>query len=217
AFCDACRPQQILSQVAEKPPAFQGAETRRRNSQRVDLTPLRTAFLAVVFEKASLHCFSLRTREQKVRPWPDPGSLVRGCYGAISGRAIPVTAETGTIAYPEPGVHQMGRGHVWMYNYDTPDPKGYAAFPFSERGVHPMKPEAAWGDLQRQFWNRWNSTYREREVSNVSLRQAEVVTGWLERLNRRDLTILEVGCGSAWFCPQLTRYGAVTGTDLSDE
>jgi len=104
-----------------------------------------------------------------------------------------------------------------MYNYDTPDPKGYAAFPFSERGVHPMKPEAAWGDLQRQFWNRWNSTYREREVSNVSLRQAEVVTGWLERLNRRDLTILEVGCGSAWFCPQLTRYGAVTGTDLSDE
>src|SRR5690606_11048241 len=75
AFRDACRPQQILSQVAEKPPAFQGAETRRWNSQRVDLTPLRTAFLAVVFEKASLHCFSLRTREQKVRPWPDPGSL----------------------------------------------------------------------------------------------------------------------------------------------
>jgi SAM-dependent methyltransferase len=39
----------------------------------------------------------------------------------------------------------------------------------------------------------------------------------LESLGRTDLSILEVGCGSGWFCPQLMRFGVVTGTDLSDE
>lgn len=70
---------------------------------------------------------------------------------------------------------------------------------------------------QRHFWNGWNSENRERSVQDVSLRQAEVVLGWLERLGRRDLNILEVGCGTGWLCPKLLRYGRVTGTDLSDE
>ena len=72
-------------------------------------------------------------------------------------------------------------------------------------------------DLQTSFWNRWNADYREHEMSQVSVRQAEVVTGWLERLGRTDLDILDVGCGSGWFAPGLGRYGAVTATALSDD
>ena len=36
-------------------------------------------------------------------------------------------------------------------------------------------------------------------------------------LNRRDLDIIEVGCGTGWFCPLLAKFGRVIGTDLSDE
>lgn len=71
--------------------------------------------------------------------------------------------------------------------------------------------------IQQRFWNDWNAAAREHETQDVSVRQAEVVSGWLDALGRTDLTILEVGCGSGWFCPQLARYGCVTGTDLSDE
>lgn len=72
-------------------------------------------------------------------------------------------------------------------------------------------------DLQSTFWNRWNANHRELERGEVSVRQAEVVTGWLDAIGRRDLKILEVGCGSGWFTPDLARYGEVTATDLSDE
>jgi 2-polyprenyl-3-methyl-5-hydroxy-6-metoxy-1,4-benzoquinol methylase len=71
--------------------------------------------------------------------------------------------------------------------------------------------------LQRTFWNHWNETFNEEAVRDVSVRQAEVVCGWLDALGRTDLDIIEVGCGSGWFCPGLARYGRVTGTDLSTE
>jgi 2-polyprenyl-3-methyl-5-hydroxy-6-metoxy-1,4-benzoquinol methylase len=71
--------------------------------------------------------------------------------------------------------------------------------------------------LQQDFWNRWNAECRETEVQDISVRQAEVILGWLEQSGRRDLKILEVGCGAGWFCPQLAKYGRVTGTDLSDD
>lgn len=71
--------------------------------------------------------------------------------------------------------------------------------------------------LQQDFWNRWNADVREASIQDVSKRQAEVVLGWLDETRRRDLNILEVGCGAGWFCPLLTRYGRVTGTDLSDD
>jgi 2-polyprenyl-3-methyl-5-hydroxy-6-metoxy-1,4-benzoquinol methylase len=70
---------------------------------------------------------------------------------------------------------------------------------------------------QRNFWNTWNSTYLERQRGVPSRRQAELVMRWLERLGRRDLAILDVGCGSGWLSAQLTPFGRVTGTDLSDE
>ena len=71
--------------------------------------------------------------------------------------------------------------------------------------------------LQQSFWNRWNASNREETIDPVSARQAEVVLAWLGSLGRSDLDILEVGCGAGWFCPDLARFGRVTGTDLSDE
>lgn len=72
-------------------------------------------------------------------------------------------------------------------------------------------------ELQTSFWNKWNADNREHQKSEISVRQAEVVLGWLDALGRTDLDILEVGCGSGWLTPELSRYGCVTGTDLSDE
>jgi 2-polyprenyl-3-methyl-5-hydroxy-6-metoxy-1,4-benzoquinol methylase len=47
--------------------------------------------------------------------------------------------------------------------------------------------------------------------------QAAVVRRWLTALGRTDLDILEVGCGSGWFCAELAAFGSVTGTDLADD
>lgn len=72
-------------------------------------------------------------------------------------------------------------------------------------------------EVQQAFWNRWNSLFVQNQRGPTSQRQAEVVLGWLDRWRRRDLDILEVGCGSGWMCSRLAAYGRVTGTDLSDE
>ena len=72
-------------------------------------------------------------------------------------------------------------------------------------------------DAQRRFWNYWNAAHRETGVDPVCERQADIVTGWLRQARRRDLDLLEVGCGTGWLCPLLTPFGRVTGTDLSDE
>jgi len=68
-------------------------------------------------------------------------------------------------------------------------------------------------DEQRQFWNEWNKL-RETELGAVSLDQAETIESWLA--GRKDLDILDVGCGSGWLCERLLRFGSVTGTDLAD-
>lgn len=72
-------------------------------------------------------------------------------------------------------------------------------------------------ELQTSFWNRWNAENREHQVGAISARQAEVVLGWLKRLGRKDMDILEVGCGSGWFAAELSDFGRVTATDLSHE
>jgi len=72
-------------------------------------------------------------------------------------------------------------------------------------------------ELQRVFWNEWNASTREISLSKVSLEQADIIVSWLEGLGRKDLKIIEIGCGAGWLCSRLTRFGQVTGTDLSDE
>lgn len=70
---------------------------------------------------------------------------------------------------------------------------------------------------QRAFWNEWNAATREQRLSDISRDQSAAVLRWLQQMNRTDLDIIEVGCGAGWLCAQLTPFGAVTATDLSDE
>ena len=72
-------------------------------------------------------------------------------------------------------------------------------------------------ELQRDYWDAWNTAFRERKLSDVSLDQKRWVLRWLDALGRTDLDIIEVGCGAGWLCPSLKTYGRVTATDLSSE
>jgi 2-polyprenyl-3-methyl-5-hydroxy-6-metoxy-1,4-benzoquinol methylase len=72
-------------------------------------------------------------------------------------------------------------------------------------------------NAQRDFWNDWNAETREISFDSISIDQAKVIFSWLERLGRRDLKLIYVGCGAGWLCSQLAAFGQVTGTDLSDE
>jgi 2-polyprenyl-3-methyl-5-hydroxy-6-metoxy-1,4-benzoquinol methylase len=72
-------------------------------------------------------------------------------------------------------------------------------------------------DDQREMWNRWNAAARERSQGEVSKRQAALVERWLQSLGRRDLELIDVGCGAGWMCERLTPYGRVTGTDLAND
>lgn len=40
---------------------------------------------------------------------------------------------------------------------------------------------------------------------------------WFEDLQRDNLDILDVGCGTGWLEPLISRYGTVTATDLADD
>ena len=69
---------------------------------------------------------------------------------------------------------------------------------------------------QAEYWNSWN-TCREEVQGEPSHRQRDVVCGWLDRLGRRDLRIMEVGCGSGWLLPALGQFGDVTANDIATE
>lgn len=71
--------------------------------------------------------------------------------------------------------------------------------------------------LQQAFWNRWNAETREQAVDEVPARQRREVLEWLAALGRRDLDIIDVGCGAGWLEGDLLPFGRVTATDLSDE
>ena len=70
---------------------------------------------------------------------------------------------------------------------------------------------------QVKFWNRWNAEYRETELHTVSIEQSITVSSWLKRLERTDLNIIDIGCGTGWLSETLIQFGDVTGTDLSDQ
>lgn len=88
--------------------------------------------------------------------------------------------------------------------------------PGNDPGVAGAAAAGAVAETQRVFWNAWNVDKRQRQLSENSMRQKTVVTEWLGRFGRRDLDLLEVGCGAAWLTPTLATFGKVTATDLSD-
>ncbi|HEX6707572.1 MAG TPA: methyltransferase domain-containing protein [Albitalea sp.] len=72
-------------------------------------------------------------------------------------------------------------------------------------------------DEQRRAWDVWNAAAREGRISDTSARQAQEVDRLVAALNRTDLSIIDVGCGTGWMAERLSRYGQVTGTDLAEE
>jgi len=70
-------------------------------------------------------------------------------------------------------------------------------------------------ELQQGFWDQWNTMFLEHARARPSQRQAELVLEWFKRFGRRDLEILDVGCGSGWMSAQLAEFGSVCGVDLS--
>ncbi|KHL10327.1 methyltransferase family protein [Mumia flava] len=68
-----------------------------------------------------------------------------------------------------------------------------------------------------RYWNDWNAEYREHGQDWAAQRQAEIFEAWLGGIGRRDLRILEVGCGAGWLSRRLGAFGHVTGIDLADE
>src|SRR5690349_1749997 len=70
--------------------------------------------------------------------------------------------------------------------------------------------------IERSFWNRWNAT-REFRQGRICTEQRTVVQRWLDAIGRRDLLLIDIGCGAGWLCEKLIHYGRVVGTDLSDE
>lgn len=69
---------------------------------------------------------------------------------------------------------------------------------------------------ERTYWNEWN-VRRESTRGRISTDQRAVVLRWLDALGRRDLRLIDIGCGAGWLCEDLQHYGRTTGTDLSDE
>jgi 2-polyprenyl-3-methyl-5-hydroxy-6-metoxy-1,4-benzoquinol methylase len=67
---------------------------------------------------------------------------------------------------------------------------------------------------QENYWTKWNAEGREHSLSDISLDQRETAIAWLEALGRRDLNIIDVGCGAGWLEPALMQFGQVTATDL---
>lgn len=72
-------------------------------------------------------------------------------------------------------------------------------------------------DVQATSWDHWNlkGARGTATTSAPSLRQAQALGRRVESLGRRDLTIIDVGCGNGWICDRLQPYGRVTGVDFS--
>lgn len=70
---------------------------------------------------------------------------------------------------------------------------------------------------QRRAWNRWNEATREVRLGRVSELQSAAVLRWMALLGKRDLRIIDIGCGTGWMSERLAPFGHVTATDLADQ
>jgi len=68
---------------------------------------------------------------------------------------------------------------------------------------------------QATYWDQWNAAARTDRLPAASLRQAEEVEAAIAARGRGPARILDVGCGTGWLCVRLSRYGRVTGTDMT--
>ena len=72
-------------------------------------------------------------------------------------------------------------------------------------------------EAQRRFWDWHWQHWRERQaISPWALKAGERVVSLLESLALDRPQILDLGCGIGWFSHEFSRFGEVTGIDLSD-
>lgn len=80
------------------------------------------------------------------------------------------------------------------------------------------KPEEPSVREQSSYWDAWNA--RWRETANLSRRvqkQVALFIAWFGSFGRKDMKVLDVGCGSGWLCALLLPFGKVTGIDFTEE
>ena len=67
---------------------------------------------------------------------------------------------------------------------------------------------------QQQYWDaRWDRT---KMPNDWALRRAETILDFLHGVPCKNGNILDLGCGTGWFAEKLSRFGRVTGIDLSE-
>jgi 2-polyprenyl-3-methyl-5-hydroxy-6-metoxy-1,4-benzoquinol methylase len=72
-------------------------------------------------------------------------------------------------------------------------------------------------DSQQRFWNDYWQHCEERGVINRwSAQRGARVLELLQQLRLSNPRILDFGCGNGWFSNELSRFGRVTGIDLSE-
>jgi ubiquinone biosynthesis O-methyltransferase len=74
-------------------------------------------------------------------------------------------------------------------------------------------------ELQRQFWNTWNTTQREQQPMDApSSMRAAFVLSMVEQHVPRHARLVDLGCGTGWLSEQIAaRVTHVTAVDLADE
>ncbi len=73
-------------------------------------------------------------------------------------------------------------------------------------------------DEQRQCWDwHWHNWWDRKAINEWALKRGERVLDMLGSLQLDRPRILDLGCGMGWFSQELSRFGSVTGIDLSEE
>jgi 2-polyprenyl-3-methyl-5-hydroxy-6-metoxy-1,4-benzoquinol methylase len=71
---------------------------------------------------------------------------------------------------------------------------------------------------QQDFWNwHWRHWQERKTINEWKLKRAERLLQIIESLGLDKPKFLDLGCGHGWFAGWLSRFGEVTGIDLSDE
>ena len=71
---------------------------------------------------------------------------------------------------------------------------------------------------QRGCWEwHWQNWRGRKAINEWVLERGERVLQILDSLALARPNILDLGCGMGWFCNELSRFGSVTGVDISEE
>src|SRR5262249_49094563 len=73
-------------------------------------------------------------------------------------------------------------------------------------------------DEQKRFWDwHWQHWQDRKTINEWKDRRHDMVVSFVGSLGLDNPLILDVGCGPGWYTNRLSRFGNVTGIDLSEE